>query len=63
MKSEPLNLPDNARYSGADVIRMLGISRGKFYADVKRGIITGRPRRDNGRPQFFGKDINRYQKG
>ena len=56
MKSEPLNLPDNARYSLSETARMLEISRGKLYADIKRGIIRAVPRRDNGRLQCFGKD-------
>lgn len=63
MKSEPLNLPDNARYNLSETARMLEISRGKLYADIKRGIIRAVPRRDNGRLQLIGRDINRYQKG
>lgn len=46
MRQEPLNLPDDGKYSASDVIRMLEISRGKFYADIKRGHIKGKPRRD-----------------
>lgn len=67
MINEPPNVTATALYSASDAIRLLGISRSKFYDAVKRGArsggIDGRPRRDNGRLQFTGKEILRYWKG
>lgn len=67
MIKEPPKVTETSLYSASDAIRLLGISRSKFYGAVKRGArnggIDGRPRRDNGRLQFTGKEILRYWKG
>lgn len=67
MIKEPPKVTETALYSASEAIRLLGISRSKFYDAVKRGAgnggIDGRPRRDNGRLQFTGKEILRYWKG
>lgn len=67
MIKEPPKVAETALYSASEAIRLLGISRSKFYDAVKRGArnggIDGRPRRDNGRLQFTGKEILRYWKG
>lgn len=67
MIKEPPKVTETSLYSASDAIRLLGISRSKFYDAVKRGArnggIDGRPRRDNGRLQFTGKEILRYWKG
>lgn len=67
MIKEPPKVTETSLYSASDAIRLLGISRSKFYDAVKRGArnggIDGRPRRDNGRLQFTGKEIFRYWKG
>lgn len=57
------DIPPSAQFSASEAIRLLGISRGKFYAAVKSGLITGRIRRDNGRLQFTGRELIRYWKG
>lgn len=67
MMKEPPKVTETSLYSASDAIRLLGISRSKFYDAVKRGARNGgidsRPRRDNGRLQFTGKEILRYWKG
>lgn len=67
MIKEPPKVTETSLYSASDAIRLLGISRSKFYDAVKQGArnggIDGRPRRDNGRLQFTGKEILRYWKG
>lgn len=64
--SRPDIAPD-AIFSASEAIKILGVSRAKFYADVKRGSrcggLDGRPRRDNGRWQFTGRELLRYWKG
>ena len=63
MTAECPEINPMAQYSASDAIRLLGVSRGKFYAAVRSGLITGRVRRDNGRKQFSGKELLRYWKG
>lgn len=67
MTNEPPKVADTALYSASETIRLLGISRGKFYEAVKRGAkfggIDGKRRRDNGKLQFAGKEILRYWRG
>lgn len=67
MTNEPPKVKENALYSASEAIRLLEVSRGKFYDAVKRGArnggIDGKPRRDNGRLQFTGKEILRFWKG
>ena len=67
MIKEPPKVTETSLYSASDAIRLLGISRSKFYDAVNRGAsnggIDGRPRRDNSRLQFTGKEILRYWKG
>lgn len=64
MTNEPPKVTETGLYSASDAIRLLGVSRTKFYDAVKRGArcggIDGRVRRDNGRLQFTGKEILRY---
>ena len=61
------DIAPDAVFSAAQAIKILGVSHGKFYADVKRGSkgggLDGRPRRDNGRLQFTGREMIRYWKG
>lgn len=67
MTNEPPKVTENALYSASDAIRLLRIGRSKFYDAIKRGArnggIDGKPRRDNGRLQFTGKEILRYWRG
>lgn len=67
MTNEPPKVAENGLYSVSEAIRLLGIGRGKFYDAIKRGArnggIDGKPRRDNGRLQFTGKEILRYWRG
>ena len=67
MTNEPPKVTATGHYSASEAIKLLGISRSKFYYDVKKGSqgggIDGRPRRDNGRLQFTGKEILRYWRG
>lgn len=67
MTTDPPKVNDTSLYSASDAIRLLGISRSKFYDAVKRGAaaggIDGLPRRDNGRMKFTGKEILRYWRG
>lgn len=67
MIKDPPKINESSLYSASDAIRLLGISRGKFYDAVRRGArrggIDGKPRRDNGRLQFTGKEILRYWRG
>lgn len=57
------DIPLTAMYSISEAVKILGVSRGKFYADIKRNLVKGRIRRDNGRLQFTGKELIRYWKG
>lgn len=67
MTNEPPKVTENALYSVSDAIKLLKVGRGKFYDAIKRGArnggIDGKPRRDNGRLQFTGKEILRYWRG
>lgn len=67
MTSEPPKVEENGLYSASEAIRLLGIGRSRFYGAIKRGArhggIDGKPRRDNGRLQFTGKEILRYWRG
>ncbi len=67
MVNEPPDVIPTGIYSASDAIRLLGVSRDKFYRDVRRGAkrggIDARPRRDNGRLQFTGREILRYWRG
>lgn len=67
MTNEPPKVTENALYSASDAIRILKVSRQVFYNAIKRGArnggIDGKPRRDNGRLQFTGKEILRYWRG
>lgn len=67
MTNESPKVSETALYSASDAIRLLGISRTKFYDAVKRGAknggIDGKRRRDNGHWQFTGKEILRYWRG
>ena len=67
MTNEPPKVIETALYSASEAIRLLGIGRGKFYEAIKRGArnggIDGKPRRDNGKLQFSGKEILRYWRG
>lgn len=67
MVNEPPDVIPTGIYSASEAIRLLGISRGKFYTAVQRGAkcggIDARPRRDNGRLQFTGREILRYWRG
>lgn len=67
MKKEAPLVKETDLYSASEAIRLLGVSRTKFYDAVKRGSknggIDGKPRRDNGRLQFTGKEILRYWRG
>lgn len=67
MTNEPPQVKETALYSASDAIRLLRIGRSKFYDAIKRGArnggIDGKPRRDNGRLQFTGKEILRYWRG
>lgn len=67
MTSEPPKVIETALYSASEAIRLLGIGRSRFYDAIKRGArnggIDGKPRRDNGRLQFTGKEILRYWRG
>lgn len=54
-------------YSASDAIRILQISRGKFYKAIKKGSKNGgldcTVRKENGRRQFSGAEILRYWRG
>lgn len=67
MTNEPPKVTETALYSASEAIRFLGIGRGRFYEAIKRGArnggIDGRPRQDNGRLQFTGREILRYWRG
>lgn len=63
MISEVPDIQETGRYSASEAIRLLGVSRTKFYADLRCGRVAGRPRRDNGRLQFTGRELLRYWKG
>lgn len=67
MTPEYPDISPTVLYSASEAIKMLGVSRTKFYADVKRGSrnggIDGRRRRDNGRLQFTGRELLKYWKG
>lgn len=67
MTNEPPKVNESGLYSATEAIKLLGVSSGKFYTAVKRGArdggIVGKPRRDNGRLQFTGKEILRYWRG
>lgn len=67
MTNEPPKVIETALYSASEAIQLLGIGHTKFYRAVKLGArnggIDGRPRRDNGRLQFTGKEILRYWRG
>lgn len=67
MTNEPPKVLESGLYSASDAIRLLKISRSKFYDAIKRGSrhggIDGKLRRDNGRLQFTGKEILRYWRG
>lgn len=67
MTKEPPQVNETSLYSASDAIRILKVSRQAFYNAIKRGArnggIDGKPRRDNGRLQFTGKEILRYWRG
>lgn len=67
MKSEPLDIPDDGLYSISQAARLLEINRSTVYAAMCRGSrnggLDGRPRRDNGRIQFTGRELKRFQRG
>lgn len=67
MTNEPPKVIETGLYSVSEAIQLLGIGKTKFYNAVKRGArgggIDGKPRRDNGRLQFTGKEILRYWRG
>lgn len=52
MTNEPPKVTETGLYSASEAIRLLGVSRTKFYNAVKRGArcggIDGRVRRDVG---------------
>lgn len=62
-----LDLPPTALYSVSQAASLLGISRSTLYIAIKRGSrqggIDGRPRRNNGRLQFTGRELMRFWKG
>jgi len=67
MVNEPPPVKETGRYTATETIRLLGISRAKFYSAVKlgsrQGGIDARIRRDNGRLQITGREILRYWRG
>ena len=67
MTSEFPDISLTVLYSASEAIKILGVSRTKFYADIRRGSrnggIDGRRRRDNGRLQFTGRELLKHWKG
>lgn len=61
------NVKKRSFYSASEAIRILQISRGKFYKAVKKGSknggLDGTIRKDNGRLQFTGAELLRYWRG
>lgn len=67
MTNEPPAVNPTGIYTATEAIRLLGVSSAKFYRDIKKGSKCGgvdaRPRRDNGRLQFTGRELLRYWRG
>lgn len=67
MTSTPPDVIETGLYSATEAIKLLKISSDTFYRAVRRGSknggIDGKPRRDNGRLQFTGREILRYWRG
>ncbi len=67
MVTEQPNVKENGRYSIAQAVKVLGISRGTMYKAIALGARCGgidhRVRRDNGRKEITGREILRFWRG
>lgn len=58
-RREP-QIPDTARYSGAEVAKILGVSPRTVANYVQRGLLACGRHRHNGRRFFTGREIKRF---